>query len=1387
MGVVEDHEQLQERLKLLVQSGVENDRRKCGEEFVKVVATIVHDHADTEAQMIRRREHPRVEQIAGEHVSTETLAPVLRRLLHLSSDEVDTQSFISSFGEGCVELGLFLSRREQASRGQQDPAMASNINASAAGSLVEQIHAVDYSRYGLEPCTMQEVEALNALGSIASHRLRAKSPKGSRESEPDSAKGDQKPRWAREYNVYILTVTMFFELLIELVRVRGNFHEFHTELMLVMKRIDLVTKRVNVVALREDERGLVEQKFVAHFEALEAKKREDAEKKRKQEEAAAEKKRLALEAEQKKKAAAAEKEQKEKEATGSRSTSKEAKEGKTTGETSAGSGEATAGKDKDKKEEAVASMKKDASSKDKDESGAAGQLQQNSTNESTTNTSTTNTTSKAAAAKNKLLDSALPEEAQKEEEVTPEQALAEQVKVVRELYPIPGESFGRFHLHANAPFGWSQFNNNPPVDARSLNASFSKDLAGVFNPHYRASLSAANFIKVYVERLQQSRSLLSKAHASKKSTSSTKTGMIASATCSGSRSISVADHNQSSSYDRCAETVTQEYIADALNVLESVLELENKMIRNIQRVTRAPEISSAELWPSLRDKRLAEQFEEALQKAQKPPAKPKVVMDAAKAASAIASAVSGLKEAEHSTATKTTGGSGDKKKDDAVGDAAASSSTTTGAKVTTTKDASNTTTTTGETGTNKAKTARSWDKTKVSAEEFLNRLSAEKRASVLQKFPDMRALQSHLQKLQSAEVSKRKAVSAALAAAKRKKEAAEEDGKTADGKTADGKEQASSKEGKTGEAADSKVSSDAEVTSTTGAVAKRGAAAASGGGKADGEAEEEDPAEVYRAKRRRVERSAALVKELQPRSLRELMQLVSSKRVSDTRSSYTESLTSNSDVHHLLWNVVLPKLNADQMLAELENAAAACSAGNTRDALFPPKSWTEFAKNLSELLKKHLKPLEGSCTSSVYRDGAKPHVPLHVRLPTNGFACDAERFQVQIHSPEFHLWFCVQVIIFFHALENDSRRCAQASEPQRSCHRLALPTTKKPKQTELSQQVAAMRKMAFQILSSVDPNFAKALHHDLITEQFWTNWKRQANYDPTLPGVRDRKLFPRGVSNAPGGNLYSSGSGSYLGFQERFGTALRKRPASHRALLDALRSRPAAPTSLEGSAVKAATDGGGASSGGAGGINKNILVDGIPTPSKVVVPAPVDDFIERLIADETGESGVEAEFFVKNDKVFMWQLRRLFTESHLQEFLGASSWQRKSEDKEEDAATTAGAGAVAGATTAALEGQDGTRDNSISKDQAVAKTTTTTTTTSSDQKGQPLAGASDKRFLELVFRSRNFDPSQAREARPEQDEEDEEMERRMHEMFGNDPVDPTTINKSPPDDDEDAA
>eukprot|EP00392_Amoebophrya_sp_AT5.2_P015139 g15333.t1 len=1059
---------------------------------------------------------------------------------------------------------------------------------------------------GLEPEVIIRVlgEGCVALGERVSSKPDA-AMIAEQEGEPSLALLESE-NWTKEFHLFLHCATMVFEQFLELVRTRGNFSEYHAAFIRVLVDLDSITKRVDVAVLRVDERLVVEKR------TLELEKREQAK----------------LKAEQKAGEGSAsggapkvgDSKDKDKGAKGENAGVE--KKGASTGEKGSG--------DKDKQGE--------PSNKDKQGSSpsAAGEDKENSKDTKSAEKEELQTVKRMKSdllTKIQSLDE-LEASSEKNEKGQLQQQQLSMAEKIKRYFPAVEEQFKEapWFLLANQPYTWSQFNGNAPLEYRTMaGTSLSPNLQQSFTLHYKAYLGLANLLKVYVERLQWYHG----------------TG-----TCSdenlerGSPGVEGRMRSGSSGGAGGGESNAGAMAADALQVLEKALELENKMIRNIGRVTRSTTVKSEESVASLLylEGEAAKAKRAKLKEAEAAAAKKKE--EAAKKAKEEAA----KKEAADK---KKAGDKGDK---EGTGEAErkkeAEAESSKEAPTSKTDDHDGSTSPVGERQTTSAKRS----KTQLGFSSFLELLPPAKRA-----------------RLEKADGQPNAKAAKWLAFLQRKASLST----TATGGSQLLKRAAvPGSSGGEGEQAGDELEDETDAKERT-----RGA---------PGELKRTDP----------VANGKALFEELQPRSFAELQNLVmsqkadisanlkaspqhssnsspngevgkplkdlnlqynTSSKVTTTNNTGKTSSSSpsdkNKDGKEVIGNLhrsklsdaathaalldVLQNLSAEKMTLELENAAKMTGA--------IPAYWTGLCDKIRRIFTATgaaQKPDRHNSNhkSSIYNDREsflKPYVPLHVRLPSDvGFGCDPERFQVQLHSAEFQFWFGIQILIFLQALEHDSRKpppgqAASANTSFRSVHRLpfgANAANKAEKQTKISDE------------------FAVLLHSkEFYNEYFWACWKRTGRSDPVLHQICDNKLFPEaGTGSFSGtGSLFSpsrarssSGGGSVaLGNNKRLSKQKHDRKKAEAALLNALKRNPNAESAA--AAPKPRT-----STGGGGGVGAHQSASRAKSRAE-----KCNEFIDRLVADETGESGVEEEYKVKRDNVFMWQLRRLFGESYLDEIL----------------------------------------------------------------------------------------------------------------------------------------
>ncbi len=276
--------------------------------------------------------------------------------------------------------------------------------------------------------------------------------------------------------------------------------------------------------------------------------------------------------------------------------------------------------------------------------------------------------------------------------------------------------------------------------------------------------------------------------------------------------------------------------------------------------------------------------------------------------------------------------------------------------------------------------------------------------------------------------------------------------------------------------------------------------------------------------------------------------------------------------------------------------------------------------------------------------------------------------------------------------------------------RKAILDTFRRTQEAISAEILALKKLTYSIISQLDPLYARSLFRDVHSEQFWIDWKRGEMKDPTSglgdfslgkdtlkmpvrskanqykhanwarvvrPGLTKVKKLQRAVlrrirtqkarnpkaprehrilallrkkekkmrrqlpsSKSLTGTNWTT-SQDFNGYFSRHGRALQRRTATANHALIALMSTAGKVQASKQESFdtkgKSERRFGSASALGTGGAAQKC-----------------EEFMDRLVADETGESGVEEEYMAKNDKVFMWQVQRLFSQTHLARYFEAA-------------------------------------------------------------------------------------------------------------------------------------
>lgn len=248
--------------------------------------------------------------------------------------------------------------------------------------------------------------------------------------------------------------------------------------------------------------------------------------------------------------------------------------------------------------------------------------------------------------------------------------------------------------------------------------------------------------------------------------------------------------------------------------------------------------------------------------------------------------------------------------------------------------------------------------------------------------------------------------------------------------------------------------------------------------------------------------------------------------------------------------------------------------------------------------------------------------PLMAKLPSE-WSSDPQSFSVLAISPEFQTWLLTQIIIFIASLEQDSRGWGGQLTELRSIHTLRFKNADKKSenkidgktcmyQMRISLMVLELKTCAFRLLHQVDEGYSVQLHKHLLSELFWAGWKRQVTSDP-LPLIANAK-FP------------------HLRKKESADKDCDSPEKKRRKLDGGLKTAEniVVPTPFEQDV---------------GDLSKSVFAGNSEAvfASACKLDKGGDDadgergdlsaYLDRIVADETGESAVEAEYLAKNDKV----------------------------------------------------------------------------------------------------------------------------------------------------------
>lgn len=256
-----------------------------------------------------------------------------------------------------------------------------------------------------------------------------------------------------------------------------------------------------------------------------------------------------------------------------------------------------------------------------------------------------------------------------------------------------------------------------------------------------------------------------------------------------------------------------------------------------------------------------------------------------------------------------------------------------------------------------------------------------------------------------------------------------------------------------------------------------------------------------------------------------------------------------------------------------------------------PEGWNTFHKAVTKILQLFLKyPVKDA--------GKQPWHPPEP-IPLRHAPC-AKSLGVQLDDPGFRLQFVAQVAIAVQALEQDGnlrrtdKMIARQSEAVRA-------------------DMSSLKKMCESAGDAAQTGFSSLLRHVVEREAHWVAWK--------MHGCRE----------------FERDSLELLNAKTTPCDVLRSGLSSTRQ-----KTKPALPGFL-GKVLNALKDSQWKAAGVASAANEGEA----KTTRLHSMHRLCDANLDRLIEDDKPENGIEEEYKAKRNKVFMWQVRRLFGQQHL--------------------------------------------------------------------------------------------------------------------------------------------
>lgn len=211
-------------------------------------------------------------------------------------------------------------------------------------------------------------------------------------------------------------------------------------------------------------------------------------------------------------------------------------------------------------------------------------------------------------------------------------------------------------------------------------------------------------------------------------------------------------------------------------------------------------------------------------------------------------------------------------------------------------------------------------------------------------------------------------------------------------------------------------------------------------------------------------------------------------------------------------------------------------------------------------------------------------------------------FRIQIDDPGFRLQFLVQVLVVFQGLEEKNEKKGESVTGKQS--------------QSVKREYRDLKAECEQAVKHINPRLLRLAKHVLGKEQLWASWKNQGCKEFEHESLQ-----------------------MMTGKAESVDLLMKDPPAPKQ-------KRPTVEPYM-GQMLKTLANPSFSTAPISEGVSEEAL-------KPYQIKKMCDQYLNRLMEDEDPVNGIEEDYKMKNDKVFMWQCRRLFAQQYLREYRNVS-------------------------------------------------------------------------------------------------------------------------------------